>query len=162
MKNLYPFCTFRGIRGNVQTRIRKLEEEGYDGTVLAAAGLKRLGMKDVMRRIFEIEEVIPAAGQGILAVQGRKGEDHSYLECVQNQKSKTEALAEREFVLALGGGCSSPIAAYARTSGHEVKLVGLYYCEEENTYFTAERTGETEKPRQLGESLAEEMKRRNQ
>ncbi|HAX52444.1 hydroxymethylbilane synthase [Muricomes intestini] len=161
MKKIYPFCTFRGIRGNVQTRLRKLDEGGYDGTVLAAAGLRRLKMEDIIGRVFEIEEMVPAAGQGILAVQGRKGEDHTYLECVQNSKSRTEALAEREFVAALDGGCSSPIAAHARALGREIRLTGLYYCEEEDSYYTAERIGEAEKPRQLGEVLAKEMKRRS-
>ena len=64
MEKLYPGCTFRGIRGNVQTRMRKLEEEGYDGTLLAAAGLKRLGMEHAVGRYFSVEEMIPAAGQG--------------------------------------------------------------------------------------------------
>ncbi|PWJ52164.1 hydroxymethylbilane synthase [Faecalicatena contorta] len=158
MKKLYPSCTFRGIRGNVQTRLRKLTEEGYDGTVLAAAGLKRLEMESVIGRIFEVEEIVPAAGQGILAVQGRKGENHSYLECVQDKKSEAEALAEREFVAALDGGCSSPVAAHARVLGGEVKLTGLYYREEDDTYLTAVRIGEVQKARQLGAELAEIMK----
>ena len=158
MKRLYPSCTFRGIRGNVQTRLRKLTEEGYDGTVLAAAGLKRLEMESVIGRIFEVEEMVPAAGQGILAVQGRKGENHSYLEYVQNKKSETEALAEREFVAALDGGCSSPVAAHAQVLGGEVKLTGLYYREEDDTYLTAVRIGEVPKARQLGAELAEIMK----
>lgn len=158
MKKLYPSCTFRGIRGNVQTRLRKLTEEGYDGTVLAAAGLKRLKMESVIGRIFEVEEMVPAAGQGILAIQGRKGENHSYLECVQDKKSETEALAEREFVAALDGGCSSPVAAHAQVLGGEVKLTGLYYREEDDTYLTAVRIGEVPKARQLGAELAEIMK----
>lgn len=158
MKKLYPSCTFRGIRGNVQTRLRKLTEEGYDGTVLAAAGLKRLEMESVIGHIFEVEEMVPAAGQGILAVQGRKGENHSYLEYVQDKKSETEALAEREFVAALDGGCSSPVAAHARVLGGEVKLTGLYYREEDDTYLTAVRIGEVPKARQLGAELAEIMK----
>ena len=157
LAGLYPGCSFQGIRGNVQTRLRKLEEEGYDGTVLAAAGLRRLGMAGIIGRIFGTEEIVPAAGQGILAVQGRRGEDHSYLDWVQCQKSKAEALAEREFVAALGGGCTSPAAAHAQANGTELKLTGLYCREEDNAYWTATKTGKAEEARQLGEALAKEM-----
>ena len=71
---LYPRCVFKNIRGNVQTRLFKLEHEDYDATILALAGLKRLGMEGCVSRIFSVDEMIPSAGQGILAVQGRKGE----------------------------------------------------------------------------------------
>ena len=158
---LYPGCTFRGIRGNVQTRLRKLEEEGYDGTILAAAGLSRLNMEHVIGRIFSTEEMVPAAGQGILAVQGRKGEDHSFLDCVESAKSRSEALAEREFVAALDGGCTSPVAAHAEANGSELKLTGLYYREEDDTYWTETRIGNTADAKQLGAALAEDMRRRD-
>ena len=92
LKKLCPAYTFRGIRGNVQTRMRKLEEEGYDGTLLAAAGLKRLGMEHVIGQYFSVNEIIPAAGQGILAVQGRRGEDYSWLACVDDPESRAAAL----------------------------------------------------------------------
>jgi hydroxymethylbilane synthase len=160
MGKIHPACTFRGIRGNVQTRLRKLEEEGFDGTILAAAGLRRLGMENVIGHIFEVDEMIPAAGQGILAVQGRKGDDTSYLDCVQHLKSEVEALAEREFVAALDGGCTSPVAAHAQVKGSEVKLTGLYYQEGDDTYLVETRIGDAQKARQLGGALAEEMKRR--
>ena len=78
MKQMYPDCSLRGIRGNVQTRLRKLEEEGMDGTILAAAGLKRLGIS-LPGRYFSVEEMIPAAGQGILAVQIRKDGKLQYM-----------------------------------------------------------------------------------
>ncbi len=160
MGKIYPGCMFKGIRGNVQTRLRKLEEEGFDGTILAAAGLRRLGMESVIGHVFQVDEMIPAAGQGILAVQGRSGDDTTYLDCVQHLKSKVEALAEREFVAALDGGCTSPVAAHAQVKGSEVKLTGLYYREGEDTYLVETITGDTGKARQLGSALAEELKRR--
>ncbi|MGC4019874.1 MAG: hydroxymethylbilane synthase [Muricomes sp.] len=157
MKSLHPSCTFRGIRGNVQTRLKKLSEENYDGTILAAAGLKRLGMESVIGRIFEIEEMVPAAGQGILAVQGRKDEEYRYLDCIRDKESETAALAEREFVAALGGGCTSPVAAHASVCGSEIKLTGLYYCEDKDSYVTAVKIGEIKQARQTGFALAKEM-----
>ncbi len=161
LRKLYPACTFEGIRGNVQTRLRKLEEQNFDGTVLAAAGLKRLHMESVIGRVFETDEMIPAAGQGILAVQGRKGEDHSYLDCILSRKSEAEAGAEREFVAALDGGCTSPVAAHAVMCGEEIRLTGLYYREEDDTFWVETKTGEAAKARQLGASLAEEMRKRS-
>ena len=134
MRTLFPDASFAGIRGNVQTRLRKLEEENYDGTILAAAGLERLGMTRVAGRYFSVEEMIPAAGQGILAIQGRKGEDVSWLEGLNSPESQAAALAERQFVRALDGGCTSPVAAYAKVAGREIHLTGLYYDESEDCY----------------------------
>ena len=67
LQKLYPNCEFRSIRGNVQTRLRKLKEEGYSATVLALAGIRRLGLEQIIRRYFTVEEILPAAGQGIIA-----------------------------------------------------------------------------------------------
>ena len=93
MEALYPGCTFRGIRGNVQTRMRRLETEGYDGTILAAAGLKRLGLEREIFRYFSVEEMVPAAGQGILAVQGRQGETYEWMERLDCPQSRAAAQA---------------------------------------------------------------------
>ena len=134
MESLYPGCTFRGIRGNVQTRMRKLETEGYDGTLLAAAGLRRLGMEHVAGRYFSVDEMIPAAGQGILAVQGRRGERYDWMDEIDDPASRAAALAERQFIRILGGGCTSPSAAHAQVSGNELKLTGLYYDEGTGKY----------------------------
>ena len=101
LERLYPDCHFQGIRGNVQTRLRKLEEEGFCATVLAAAGLKRLGMDSCIGRYFSCEEMIPAAGQGILAVQARAGEYQELLEVLNDPRSEAAAKAERAFVKVL-------------------------------------------------------------
>ena len=98
LKKLYPDMEVKSIRGNLQTRLRKLDEGGYAGLVLAAAGLKRLGLENRISRYFSTEEILPAAGQGILAVQGRKDEDHSYLEGYCDAGAWTAGLAERAFV----------------------------------------------------------------
>ena len=74
--------------------------------------------------------MIPACGQGILAVQGRRGEDYSFLDCLRNQKSQFEAEAERAFVTYLDGGCSSPIGALAQVCDGEILIRGLYYNEQ--------------------------------
>ena len=157
LKKLCPAYTFRGIRGNVQTRMRKLEEEGYDGTLLAAAGLKRLGMEHVIGQYFSVNEIIPAAGQGILAVQGRRGEDYSWLACVDDPESRAAAAAERAFICTVGGGCTSPSAAHAQVSGNEVKLTGLYYNEDSGEYFVDSVISEIGKVQGAAENLARKL-----
>lgn len=157
LKKLCPAYTFRGIRGNVQTRMRKLEEEGYDGTLLAAAGLKRLGMEHVIGQYFSVNEIIPAAGQGILAVQGRRGEDYSWLACVDDPESRAAAAAERAFIRTVGGGCTSPSAAHAQVSGNEVKLTGLYYNEDSGEYSVDSVISEIGRVQGAAENLARKL-----
>ena len=158
LKTLYPECKFHGIRGNVQTRMRKLEEEGFDATVLAAAGLRRLGMGTIIGKIFSIEEMIPAAGQGILAVQRRAGEYEELREILNDPDSEVMAKAERAFVRTLDGGCTSPIAAFAQIEGEKVRLKGLYYRESDEQYFVEEYCEKKELAKEAGEILAKRMK----
>ena len=119
LQRMYPEAMFQSVRGNVLTRLKKLDDGEYGGLILAAAGLKRLGLKNRISRNYEPDEVIPAAGQGILAVQGRQGEDYSYLEHFSDREGTIAALCERAFVRYLDGGCSSPVAAHAVIEGDE-------------------------------------------
>ena len=112
-QELFPRARFESVRGNVLTRLRKLDEGQYSAIILAAAGLRRLGLENRISRIFSTEEMIPSAGQGILALQGRSGMDYSCLDGFVSAQSAIAAAAERGFVSALGGGCTSPIAAHA-------------------------------------------------
>jgi len=162
IQRLYPNAVFKGLRGNIQTRLRKLEEEEYDAAVLAAAGIKRLQMDAVIGRYFSVEEVIPAAGQGILAVQGRKEflkDTVKWRQYVDDRESRIQAAAERSFIRVLDGGCTSPCAAYAQVRGNEVELTGLYYHEESGQYFVDKVSSNVEKALSVGENLALKMKR---
>jgi len=158
MKELFPQAEFKSIRGNVLTRLSKLDQGEYGALVLAAAGLKRLHLKERISRYFEPEEVLPAAGQGILAIQGRRGEDHSYLEAYTDASAFYAAQAERAFVGYLNGGCSSPVAAYAMVSEDQLILRGLYYCEENGKYCKGMKTGAIDHAKELGISLARMLK----
>lgn len=160
LRKLYPGCSFEGIRGNVQTRLKKLAEQPFDGTVLAAAGLVRLGMEAVIGRVFSTDEVVPAAGQGILAVQGRRGEEPYWQACINDADSEAAALAERQFITVLDGGCTSPIAAYAQINGEDLQLTGLYFRESDETFYVDTVVGNTRRARAIGEQLAKEMQRR--
>ena len=127
-QDLFPGARFESVRGNVLTRLRKKLDEGqYSALILAAAGLRRLDLQERISRYFSTEELIPSAGQGILALQGRSGEDYSCLDGFISRQSAIAAAAERSFVSALGGGCTSPIAAHAEFTDDAMTLRGFYY-----------------------------------
>ena len=107
LKKLYPEMEVKSIRGNLQTRLRKLDEGEYSGLILAAAGLKRLGLEKRISRYFTPDEMIPAAGQGILAVQGRKDQDYSYLDGYCDRDAWLAGSAERAYVKYLEIGRAS-------------------------------------------------------
>ena len=127
LKALYPDCEIRPVRGNVFTRLQKLDDGQFDALVLAMAGLKRLGLEARASRIFEPDELIPAAGQGILAVQGRAGEECPWLEGFADAGAALCAECERAFVRELDGGCTSPVCAYARLSGDRLSVRAMYW-----------------------------------
>ena len=126
LRELYPAAEVQPVRGNVLTRLEKLEAGQYGALVLSAAGLRRLGLEGRIRRYFRTYEILPAAGQGILAVQCRKDFDTEVLRCLQDRAASACAKAERAFVGALGGGCSSPVAAHADAADGWITLTGMY------------------------------------
>ena len=126
---LFPGVEVRPVRGNVPTRLRKLDGGEFGALVLAVAGLKRLGLEERVCRYFEPEELLPAAGQGILAVQCRSDMDMSVLDCLRDRTAEACAQAERAFVAELGGGCSSPLTAYAAACGGTLTITGMYMDE---------------------------------
>ena len=158
LKKLFPDMECKSVRGNLQTRLRKLDAGEYSALVLAAAGVKRLHLEHRISRYFEVNEILPAAVQGILAVQGRAGEDYSYLDGYGDADGACEALAERAFVRYLDGGCSSPVAVHAILDGDTLTLEGLYYVERTGEYFKEKIQGERSECERLGEELAKRMK----
>lgn len=158
LKKLYPDMEVKSIRGNLQTRLRKLDEGGYAGLILAAAGLKRLGLTDRISRYFTPDEMIPAAGQGILAVQGCENRDYSFLEGYCDKDAWICGNAERSYVKYLNGGCSSPVAAYAETKEDEIFIRGLYYSEEKKIFLVGSIRGKKEEGEALGITLAKQLR----
>ena len=160
LKQILPGCEFKSVRGNVLTRLEKLDSGEFGGLVLAAAGLKRLGLEHRISRYFSTDEVLPSAGQGVLVVQGRRGEDHSYLREFDDADSRICSLAERAFVRYLDGGCTSPIAAYGETDGGTVHLTGLYYHDPTGQWHKDSIDGPSDEAEDLGIALAKRMKGR--
>lgn len=123
---LYPGARVVPVRGNVGTRLRKLDAGEFTGLVLSAAGLERLNMAGRISRVFTAEEIMPSAGQGIIACQGRGGENYVWLSCVNDSDSRDCAAAERSFSRLIGAGCNIPAGAYAEIHGDILTLRGLY------------------------------------
>ena len=153
LQKLFPECVIEPIRGNVLTRLRKLDDGVYGALVLAAAGLRRLGLSNRIARYFSTEEIVPAAGQGILAVQGRAGEWEAEAKILDDPDAHICALTERSFVRTLDGGCFSPIAAYAEIQEDIIHLRGLYVSLT-GTITTGDLYGSKNDPIELGKSLA--------
>lgn len=158
LKALFPHMTAAPVRGNVQTRLAKLDSGEYSALVLAAAGLKRLGLEHRISRYFSPEEILPAAGQGILVVQTRQGMDTSCLKIFQDPGSACCALAERAFVRALDGGCSSPVAAFAQLNDQVLTLRGLYVSPDERVIRKGALSGPAGDAEALGRALASRLK----
>ena len=158
LRLLFPQATFASVRGNLQTRLRKLDEGGYGALVLAAAGLKRLGLEGRIGRYLEPGEAIPSAGQGVLAVQGRTDADAALFEGFADAQVGQCVAAERAFVARLDGGCTAPIAAHARIEGGQMELLGLYYDEELQQARRGSARGRAEDGVQLACELADRLK----
>ncbi len=153
---LFPGFAVRPVRGNVLTRLEKLDRGEYGALVLALAGLRRLGLEGRASRLFPAEELLPAACQGILAVQGRRDFDRALLAGFHDAEAALAARAERAFVRALGGGCSAPAAAYAVREGGLLFLRG--FDKGPDGVWKGGLRGPAEEPEALGLALAEQRK----
>jgi hydroxymethylbilane synthase len=153
LRALEPRLSFAPIRGNVPTRLSKMDQGQYGALVLALAGLTRLGISRA-GYVFPVREMIPAAGQGTLALQGRRGEDYRFLDAVRDPVTGEEAVAERAFIRAIGGGCDSPAAAFARIDGQEIALIAMYAANEQSPLYKDEISGRREDGPRLAETLA--------
>src|SRR5260370_721380 len=122
-----PDLRIAPLRGNVETRLRKIEAGEVDTTVLAAAGLKRLGLLSAASAVLEVEEFLPAAGQGAIALETRADDDktRALIAAIGDADTATALAAERAFLAALGGSCRTPIAGHAQIRGDTVSFRGL-------------------------------------
>ena len=158
LAKLFPQLRVEPVRGNVNTRLRKLDEGQFSALVLAAAGLQRVGLGERLSRYFTTDEMIPAPGQGILACQGRAGESYEYLDAVRCEAAACCARAERGFSAELGGGCTAPVGAYAEIIDGELTLHGFYADEAEGIYREGRACGRPENAEELARGLARRLR----
>jgi porphobilinogen deaminase len=154
--SLRPDVRTESLRGNVDTRLRKALDGQYDAIILAGAGLTRLGLENHVTEWLSLDGMLPAPGQGALAVQCRM-DDHSTLEllaALEDASTRKAVTAERAFLSGLGGGCSVPVAAYATVTGDQINLAGLVISEDGQRAVRV--TGQGSDALALGKQLADE------
>jgi hydroxymethylbilane synthase len=151
-----PDLRVEPIRGNVDTRIRKTQEGQYDAILLAAAGVTRLGLEKHITQYLPVEVMLPAPGQGALAVQCRAADEKTlgYLQGIDHAGTRLATSAERAFLAALGGGCSLPVGAMAEVEAGEIRLQGVIAAPDGSRLLRLSASGRD--PLQLGQSLAQE------
>lgn len=156
IKNLRPDLQIKDLRGNVDTRIARLDAGNYDAIILAAAGLKRLGFEDRIASFLSFDEMLPQVGQGALAIETRKtdAETNNLVSILNDAETYACVEAERAFLRGLGGGCTFPIAAHARIEENRMRLEGLVAKTDGSEILRDARTADFTKARENGETLA--------
>lgn len=152
-----PDIRIEEIRGNVQTRLKRMDEQGMDATLLASAGLTRLGLSHLASQVFTPDICLPAIGQGILAVETRidNPQVNSLVEALNDPHAKAAALAERAFLHRLEGGCQVPIAGHAQIKDGQIQLQGLVLSLDGQTVVEGERSGSMDEAVSVGTELAD-------
>ena len=148
------------FRGNVQTRLRKLDEGIVDGTCLALAGLNRMDMTQHVTRVLEFDEMLPAVAQGAIGIQCREGDERvmRYLDALNHPATKLAVDCERAFLAALDGNCRTPIAGQARIVNGELLFNGLIAKPDGSLMFETSRSGAPEQAVQMGADAGAELK----
>jgi len=158
LRRLRPDLIIESIRGNLDTRLRKLDEGQYAAVVLAAAGLKRLGWAGRIAEILSAEAMCPAVGQGALAIETRTdGVGWDACAALNHAATHSAVAAERAFLRALGGGCQVPIGAHATVNGEQLHLAGLVIAPDGSAVVRGEREGPADAPENIGATLGAEV-----
>jgi hydroxymethylbilane synthase len=161
IKHLRPDLQVKAIRGNVDTRIRKVNEGEFDGVIVAEAGLERMGINNLIAERFSFDKFTPAAGQGALAVTAKKGNRQviNILRSIDDPFTRGEVAAERSLVLALEGGCRVPIGAIGRANGKSLSLYGCVYSLDGVEKISSIAEGELSDAEALGRNVANDLMR---
>ena len=160
LRKLNPHLRFEPLRGNIDSRIKRAESEEFDGIILAAAGLHRMGWQKRITTYLEIEECIPAVGQGALGIEIREKDEemHSIVSVLHHEEDAKCVLAERAYLREMNGGCHIPIGAYARIENNELSIKGFIGAETGEELFRTEIRGGASEYKALGKNLAEKIR----
>ena len=159
LESISSKISIKSIRGNVETRIHKLDKGEYDGIILAAAGLNRLGLKNRISSSFNLSEITPSAGQGALAVECRTNDSKtiSILKKIQNKETEICVIEERKFLNTVGGGCSSPDAVLCTFKDKNIEITGKVFHKETQRYIEKKIVDIREKHKDIGIKLAKSL-----
>ncbi|MBW2172353.1 MAG: hydroxymethylbilane synthase [Deltaproteobacteria bacterium] len=159
VRHIRPDITVQPLRGNLDTRIRKLETEGLDAIILAAAGVKRLGMESRITEYMSEDIMLPAIGQGALSIEVREDDNaiRDLIAPVDHRETRLAIESERAFLSRLEGGCQVPIAAHAKIVGDQIDLTGLVAEVDGSVLLRENVTGSVDKHEELGVQLANQL-----
>ena len=159
LKAIRPDLDIHPLRGNVDTRLRKLEQGEYDAIILASAGLKRLGKTELIKQIIPAEIMCPAAGQGALGIEIRLGDSatRQHLEFLNDPAARAATTCERALLNRLGGGCQVPIGAYAEMRNGKLHLDAIVADPDGSKLLRESRDGNLNDPEQLGNAVGETL-----
>jgi hydroxymethylbilane synthase len=160
VRRLRPDLVTVPLRGNVETRLRKLGEGVADATILALAGLRRLGLDNTATAILDVEMFPPAVGQGVIAIEARADDDQSraLVEAINDADAAIALACERAFLAVLDGSCKTPIAGYARLADGCVQFSGLIVKPDGSAALTVSRAGPVRDAAMLGADAGRELK----
>ena len=160
IKKIKPDINCKLIRGNVDTRIKKLKEGIYDAIILSYAGIKFLDLEDEVSEIFEIEEIIPSAGQGIIALQCRQTDQRiiSILKKVNHEETYIRACVEKNILKVLDGDCETAIGAHSRINGNKLVIEAELFSLDGSQRFYEKKISEVDKFRELGKEIGQNLK----
>jgi hydroxymethylbilane synthase len=161
VKRLRPDLQVIPFRGNVETRLRKLDDGVVDATLLALAGLKRLGLADAATAVLPLDDFIPAVGQGIIAIETRANDTatRELLTAIAHKATETALVVERAFLDVLEGSCRAPIAGHATVGSGRIDFRGLIAKPDGSEFFETRREGEIGDAAALGAAAGSELKK---
>ena len=159
---LRPDLKVQAMRGNVETRLRKLADGEADATLLALAGMKRLGLREKATRVFEIDEFLPAVGQGAIAIESRRDDDriNALVKAIGDADTEVALTAERSFLALLDGSCRTPIGGHCRVDGDRIHFRGLIISPDGQESYETTREGARADALALGADAAQELRTR--
>lgn len=162
LKRKRPDLTFDLLRGNVPTRLKRVEAGDFDATLLAVAGLKRLGLERAITAALPVDEFLPACGQGIVAIECRTNDTRmrDLLAAIDHRETAAALACERAFLAALDGSCRTPIAGHARFEAGQFRFDGVLLAEDGNEAYPAGGHGSRDEAASIGRVAGEDIRRR--
>ena len=161
LKHLRPDLNFKLIRGNIDTRIKKLDEDQYDSIILAKAGLMSLALENRISEVFECKKIVPPAGQGTIVIQSREDDDklNNILSKINHFETSIEAKVERKILSVLEGDCNTAAGIYANVKGKNVNIIAELFSDDGNKKFTYKDECKIEEALKIAKKAGDDLKK---
>ena len=161
LKHLRPDLKFKLIRGNIDTRIKKLDEDQYDSIILAKAGLLSLSIENRISEVFECKKIVPPAGQGTIVIQSRENDDklNSILSKINHFETSIEAKVERKILSVLEGDCNTAAGIYANVIGKNINIIAELFSDDGNKKFTYKDECKIEEALKVAQKAGDDLKK---